>query len=418
MPNALLEDLKWRGLLYQSTDFAALEKRLNEGPIVGYCGIDPTADSMHVGHLVPFLMLRRLRLAGHKPMALVGGFTGMIGDPKPDSERPLLTMEQIEANVAGLKKQLQKLLGVDDVPVVNNADWLLKMGLVDYLRDVGKYFSVNVMMSKDSVQSRLSRDIGISFTEFSYQTLQGYDFYHLLKTMNCELQCCGADQWGNVTSGLDFIRKRLKREAYAFSAPLITKSDGKKFGKSESGAVWLDPKKTSPYQFYQFWLNVEDAKADEYLKIYSFKTREEIEKIIAEAGAKPELRLAQKALAEELTELVHSKKDLQQAIAASKALFGQAELISLDADTLRSVCGTIPSMKLAGGQPIPELAAAVVALKLVDSKNKARQEISAGGVYVNNVRATAETKLEEKDFIHGCVIIRKGKKSCAAVVKE
>jgi tyrosyl-tRNA synthetase len=417
MPNAFLEDLKWRGLLYQHTDFASLEKRLNEGPIIGYCGFDPSADSFTVGNLVAMVLLKRLMLSGHKPVLLLGGVTGMIGDPKPDSERQQLSMEQIAFNMAAVEKQVRKFIGSDGIQVVNNADWLGKLNLVEYLRDIGKYFSVNVMMGKDSVQSRLSRDVGISFTEFSYQTLQGYDFYHLLTTINCELQCCGADQWGNVTAGLDYIRKRLHREAYAFSTPLVTKADGKKFGKSESGAIWLDPKKTSPYQFYQFWLNVEDSKVIEYMKIYSFKSRGEIEKIAAEFAVHPEQRAAQKALADELTELVHSKRDLQQAIAASKALFGLSEIKDLEADTLRAVCATIPSMKIAAGQGVPDLASALIETKLVDSKNKARQEIIAGGVYVNNVRATVETKLSEADFIHGCIVLRKGKKNCAAVVK-
>lgn len=414
--NALIEDLRWRGLFHQSTNPEALAKRLNEGPITGYCGMDPTADSMHVGHLVPFLMLRRFRLAGHRPMALVGGVTGMIGDPKPDSERPLLTVEQIEANVAGLKKQLNNLLGADDIPVVNNADWLAKMDLVTYLREVGKYFSVNVMLGKDSVTARMENESGISFTEFSYQTLQGYDFYHLYKTMNCELQLCGADQWGNVTAGLDFIRKRLGKEAYALTAPLITKADGKKFGKSETGTVWLDAKKTSPYQFYQFWLNVEDAKVGEYLKIYSFLSRSEIESIIAEGTAKPETRAIQRALADELTTLIHGAKALHEAKAASLALFGQAELNSLSAETLRAVCETIPNIKLEKGAAMPDLAAALVETKLVASKNIARQEIGAGGIYINNVRATAESKLSMENFIHGCIILRKGKRNCAAVV--
>jgi tyrosyl-tRNA synthetase len=416
LSNPLIEDLKWRGLLHQSTDLEALAKRLNEGPIIGYCGMDPTADSMHVGHLVPFLMLRRFRLAGHKPMALVGGVTGMIGDPKPDSERPLLTAEQIATNVEGLKKQLQKLLGSDDIPLINNADWLSQMSLVEYLRDVGKYFSVNVMLSKDSVTARMEREEGISFTEFSYQTLQGYDFYHLYKTMNCELQLCGADQWGNVVAGLDFIRKKLGKEAYALTAPLITKADGKKFGKSETGTVWLDAKKTSPYQFYQFWLNVEDAKAAEYIKIYSFKSREELEKIIAEGTAKPETRLIQKTIAEELTVLIHGQESLDQAIAASKALFGQAELSTLSAETLRAVCDTIPNIKLTANIPLPDLATALVETKLVGSKNLARQEISAGGIYINNIRATNETTITKENFLHGCVILRKGKRNCAAVV--
>lgn len=416
MSNALIDDLRWRGLFHLSTDEKALAERLNKGPIVAYCGFDPSADSLTVGNLVPMVLLKRLYLAGHKPMLLLGGVTGMIGDPKPDSERQMLTEEQIAHNIASIQKQVQTFIGADSIPIVNNADWLGKMSITEYLRDVGKYFSVNVMMGKDSVTARMESS-GISFTEFSYQTLQGYDFYHLLKTQNCELQCAGADQWGNITAGLDYIRKRLGKEAYAFCAPIITKADGKKFGKSESGAVWLSAKKTSPYQFYQFWLNVEDAKAAEYLKIYSFKKREELEAIIAEGTSRPETRAIQRALAEELTVLLHGQKALDEAKAASLALFGQAELSSLSAETLRAVCETIPNIKLAAGQALPELAAALVETKLVPSKNLARQEIGAGGVYINNVRATAETKLEEKDFLNGCIILRKGKRNCAAVVR-
>lgn len=417
MANELLEDLKWRGLIYQSTDITALAERLNRGPVVCYCGFDPSADSLTVGNLVPMVLLKRLHLAGNKPLLLVGGVTGMIGDPKPDSERQLLDAEALRRNVAAITAQVRKFIGADGIEVVNNADWLGEMKITDYLREVGKYFSVNVMLSKDSVTARLDRDVGISFTEFSYQTLQGYDFYHLLQTKNCELQCAGADQWGNITAGLDYIRKRTGSEAYAFCSPIITDSAGKKFGKSEGNAVWLDPKKTSPYQFYQFWLNVEDAKAVDYLKVYSFRSRAEIEALAAEAAAHPEARGAQRALAEELTELLHSKEELRQAIAASKALFGQAELSELSAETLRAVCQTIPCLRLEAGVALPDLAEALVGTKLVDSKNRARQEINAGGIYLNNTRADAQTKIEEGSFLGGCLILRKGKKNCAALVR-
>jgi tyrosyl-tRNA synthetase len=411
-----IADLQWRGLLHLSTDLDALQKRLSQGPITAYCGFDPSADSLTVGNLVPMVLLKRLRQAGHRPMLLLGGVTGMIGDPKPDSERQMLSTEQVQHNIAAIKAQVQRFIGSDDIPVVNNADWLGQMSVPQYLREVGKYFSVNVMMSKDSVSARIEREIGISFTEFSYQTLQGYDFYHLLMTHNCELQCAGADQWGNITAGLDYIRKRCGREAYAFCSPIITDSHGKKFGKSEGNAVWLDARKTSPYQFYQFWLNIEDAKAVEYLRVYSFRSREQIEQIAADFAKSPETRCAQRALAEELTELLHGAQALQQAVAASRALFGQAEISSLDPQTLREVCTTIPSAQVA--DPLPDLPSALQLVGLVDSKNKARQEITAGGIYINNVRATADTRLTPESFLHGCLILRKGKRSCGALLQK
>lgn len=415
--NALLEDLKWRGLLYQSTDIEALDKRLSEGSATLYCGFDPTADSLHVGHLVPILTLRRFLLAGHKPMALVGGITGMIGDPKAEGERAMLAVETVEKNSAALHAQISRIVG-GTIPLVNNAEWLKPITLWEFLRDIGKLFNLNTMLAKDSVTARMEREQGISFTEFTYQTLQAYDFMHLLKTQNCELQVCGSDQWGNVTAGLDLIRKKMGRQAFAMSSPLITKADGKKFGKSESGTVWLDAAKTSPYQFYQFWLNVEDAKAVEYLKVYTFKSHAEIDAIAAEMAAHPETRAAQRALAEDITTLVHGAEALVQAIAASKALFGQAELNTLTAQTLREVCGTIPNFTVAAEVALPDVPAALVQLGLVDSKNRARQEITAGGIYLNNIRVAADAlALTDDKFLHGCAILRKGKKSCGAVMR-
>jgi tyrosyl-tRNA synthetase len=415
--NALLEDLKWRGLLYQSTDLAALDKRLSEGPVVCYCGFDPTADSLHVGHLVPILTLRRFARAGHKPIALVGGITGMIGDPKAEGERAMLSTEVVDANAAAQLKQLKKIVG-DEIGLVNNADWLKKLTLWEFLRDIGKLFNVNTMLSKDSVTARMERETGISFTEFTYQTLQAYDFMYLLQTRNCELQVCGSDQWGNVTAGLDLIRKKLGREAFALSSPLVTKADGKKFGKSESGAVWLDPKKTSPYQFYQFWMNVEDSKAVEYLHYYTFKSREEVAAIAAEMSAHPETRVAQKALAEDVTTIVHGADALAQAIAASKALFGQAELTELTAETLHEVALSIPHAELSAGAALPDIATALVQVGLIDSKNAARTQIKAGGIYLNNKRVEESSlALKPEDFLHGCAILRKGKKSCGALIR-
>jgi len=413
--NPLLEDLQWRGLLYQSTDLDALSKRLDEGPICLYCGFDPTADSLHVGHLVPVLLLRRFVEAGHKPIALVGGITAMIGDPKPDSERQLLSDDTVDRYAQSLHGQLKELVG-ESIELVNNADWLRGVHLWEFLRDVGKFFNVRTMLSKDSVTARMDRDQGISFTEFTYQTLQGYDFYHLYKTKDCQLQACGSDQWGNVTAGLDLIRRKDGGEGYALSCPLITKSDGTKFGKSEGGAVWLDANKTSAYQFYQFWLNVEDAKVLDYLKVYSFKSRADIEAIAADFEANPGARAAQRALAEELTVLVHGQEALDQSVMASEALFGRGELNGLTAKTLRGICETIPHSNIEG--EIPDLASALVDLGLVKSKNQAREAINSGGVYVNNTKVEdPSTALSPEAFIYGCALIRRGKKNLGALVR-
>ena len=419
---SLIEELKWRGMLQDI--MPGTEEQLNKEATTAYIGFDPTAESLHIGSLVPILLLYHLQQAGHKPIALVGGATGMVGDPSGKSEeRNLLNEETLQKNIAGVRSQLEKYLDFNPArenaaEIVNNYDWFKGLGFIDFLRDVGKHITVNYMMSKDSVKKRIEGETGISYTEFAYQLMQGYDFYWLYTHKNCKLQMGGSDQWGNITTGTELIRRKAGGEGFAFTCPLITKADGGKFGKTEKGNVWLDSEKTTPFQFYQFWLNVEDAKAVEYLKIYSFRSHAEIEAIAAEFAANPAARAAQKALAEELTTLIHGTNALAQAKAASEALFGRGELTSLDAETLRGVCATIPNVTLASGAALPDLATALVELKLVDSKNRARQEIAAGGVYINNIKVEKpEGALSEASFIHGCALIRKGKKSLGALVR-
>ena len=325
MTNTLLDDLKWRGLLYQQTDEEGLEGLLNKEKISLYCGVDPTADSMHIGHIVPLLTLRRFQMHGHRPILLVGGATGMIGDPSGRSEeRQLQTTEQIDKNVLGIKKQMEQIFDFDSengAQMVNNNDWISSMTIIEFLRDFGKLLGVNYMLAKDNVASRL--DSGISFTEFSYMLIQGIDFNHLYDNYGCRVQIGGSDQWGNITTGLEVIRKMHEEEskAYGITIPLVTKADGTKFGKSAGGAVWLDAEKTSPYEFYQFWINTADADVIKYMKIFTFIEREEIEAFEVTVQEEPHLRKAQKALAEEMTRLIHGQEALDNAIRISQALF-------------------------------------------------------------------------------------------------
>ena len=346
----LIEDLQWRGLYTDCTDLEALTKRMTEGPVTVYCGFDPTGDSLHVGHLVPQLLLRRFQLAGHLAITLAGGATGMVGDPSGKSaERNLLTREQLNANVASVKGQLARLLDFECVGnparLMDNADWTAPMSFLDFLRDIGKHFSVNTMLAKDSVKSRMEGDSGISYTEFSYQLLQANDFYHLRKEHNCELQIGGSDQWGNITAGTDLIRKKIGATAWGWTFPLITKSDGTKFGKTEGGAVWLDPQKTSPYKFYQFFVNTEDVKVVEYLKKFTFLSRAEIEELEAKHTANPGAREAHKALAREVTRLIHGQAALHAALKASDILFG-AEIGDTTEETFRDVVGEVPTKEI------------------------------------------------------------------------
>lgn len=420
----LLEDLQWRGLRADCTDSDALAQRLAAGPLALYCGFDPTGDSLHVGHLMGQLTLRRFQLGGHHPIALAGGATGMIGDPSGKSaERNLLTREQLDHNVACIKVQLARLLDFDapanPARLVDNAEWTAPMGYLDFLREVGKFFSLNVMLAKDSVKSRMEGDSGISYTEFSYQLLQAFDFYHLRKNFSCELQIGGSDQWGNITAGTDFIRKKLGVPAWGWTFPLITKADGTKFGKTESGAVWLDPKKTSPYKFYQFFVNTEDAKVSEYLRKFTFLSRPEIEELEARHAANPGAREAHKALAREVTRLVHGQGALEAALKASQILFG-AEIGDTPEETFQDVVGEVPTKALertkldGAGFALTE---ALVHAGLAPSKGQARKDIEGGGVYVNNLRVEEIARtLTPPDLLFGkYVLLRKGKRTYAVL---
>jgi tyrosyl-tRNA synthetase len=416
----LIEDLQWRGLHADCTDLDALAKRLNEGPVALYCGFDPTGDSLHVGHLMGQLTLRRFQLAGHHPIALAGGATGMVGDPSGKSaERNLLTREQLAHNVACIKTQLSRLLDFNaagnPARLVDNADWTAPISFLDFLRDVGKHFSVNVMLAKDSVQSRLGSDSGISYTEFSYQLLQAHDFYVLRRDLNCELQIGGSDQWGNITAGTDLIRKKLGSQAWGWTFPLITKSDGTKFGKTEGGAVWLDPQRTSPYKFYQFFVNTEDAMVVTYLKKFTFLTRPQIEELEAKHTANPGAREAHRALAREVTTIVHGASAAQDAIRASEIMFGGG-LEGISESTFNDVVGEVPTKEIekakldGAGAPLVEL---LVHAGLSPSKGQARKDIEGGGIYVNNVRVgeAARTVTAGDLLFAKYLLLRKGKRS-------
>ncbi len=420
----ILDDLRWRGLLADCTDLDALSQRIAQGPVTLYCGFDPTGDSLHVGHLVGQLTLRRFQLAGHHPIALAGGATGMVGDPSGKSaERNLLTREQLAHNVASIKHQLGRLLEFDragnPARLVDNADWTAPLHLLDFLRDIGKHFSLNVMLAKDSVKSRLGGDSGISFTEFSYQLLQANDFFHLRQAFGCELQIGGSDQWGNITAGTDLIRKKLGASAWGWTFPLITKADGTKFGKTEGGAVWLDPKKTSPYKFYQFFVNTEDAKVGEYLRKFTFLPRPEIEDLEAKHAANPGAREAHRALARAVTALVHGDDALAAALKASEILFG-GSLDGVTEEIFRDVVGEVPTKDLERAK----LAAPGVALTdllvhsgLCPSKGQARKDIEGGGIYLNNVRiAEVARAVTAADLLFGQhILLRKGKRTYAVL---
>jgi tyrosyl-tRNA synthetase len=398
----IIADLEWRGLLADCTDLDGLRKRLATGqPITVYCGFDPTGDSLHVGHLMGQLTLARFQRAGHHVIALAGGATGMVGDPSGrSSERNLLTREQLAHNITCIKAQLSRLLdftaAANPARLVDNADWIAPFSFLEFLRDVGKHFSLNVMLAKDSVKSRMEGDGGISYTEFSYQLLQAYDFYHLAKTFHCELQIGGSDQWGNLTAGTDLIRKKLGHEtpAWGWTFPLITKSDGTKFGKTASGAVWLDPKQTSPYRLYQFFVNTEDAKVCEYLRKFTFLTREQIEPLEAAHATNPGAREAHRALAREVTTLVHGADAYAGALKASDILFG-GSLDGVSETIFNDVVGEVPTKDLekakldGAGTAIADL---IVLAGLENSKGAARKALEAGGVYLNNVRVPDHTK--------------------------
>ena len=412
MTNALLEDLKWRGLIYQQTDEEGIEELLNKEQVSLYCGADPTADSLHIGHLLPFLTLRRFQQHGHRPIVLIGGGTGMIGDPSGKSEeRVLQTEEQVEDNVQGINAQMHKLFefGTEKGAVlVNNKDWLGQISLISFLRDYGKHVGVNYMLAKDSIQSRLEN--GISYTEFTYTILQAIDFGHLNQNLNCKIQVGGSDQWGNITSGIELMRRMYgQTEAYGLTIPLVTKSDGKKFGKSESGAVWLDADKTSPYEFYQFWINKSDDDVIKFLKYFTFLNKEEIERLEASRDEHPHLREAQKALAENVTKLIHGQDALDDAIRISQALFS-GDLKSLSAKELKEGFKDVPQVELSADNT--NIVEALVETGISSSKRQAREDVNNGAIYINGERQQdVNYNLSSEDKIENAfTIIRRGKK--------
>jgi tyrosyl-tRNA synthetase len=419
----IFAELTWRGLLNQSTDDAQMAAWLMEKPRTLYIGFDPTADSLHVGHLLQVMTLRRFQRAGHRPIALVGGATGMIGDPSGKSaERNLLSVEALNANVEAMKRQLAHFLDFGGGPnaalMVNNFDWMGKFSYLEFLRDVGKHFPVNVMLGKDSVKSRLERtDSGLSYTEFSYMLLQAYDFVHLFDTYGCEIQAGGSDQWGNITAGIDLARRMRGVQLHGLTAPLLTKSDGTKMGKTESGALWLDPGKTSPYQFYQYWINLADADVGKCLRYLTDLERDEIEAVEAQHAAAPEKREAQKRMAAELTRLVHGGEGLASAIRATGILFG-AEITNLSDAELTEIFADVPSRELSrdrlAGEGLP-IADALVESGLAKSKGEARRTLAQGGAYVNNRRVeNPELKLGLEALASETVLVlRTGKKSYA-----
>jgi len=416
----LLEDLRWRGLLAQSTDEAALLESLKK-PITLYVGFDPTAPSLHVGNLVVLLVLRRFQLAGHTPIALVGGATGLVGDPSgKNEERTLNSTEIVEGWVNRIRTQVSAFLDFSEANnkaiVVNNLDWTSPLSAIEFLRDIGKHFSVNQMLSKDSVSARLEAG-GISYTEFSYQVLQSYDFLELYRRNNCTLQLGGSDQWGNIVAGLDLIRRVEQGSGHALTVPLLTKADGTKFGKTAGGSVWLDPAMTSPYAFFQYWLNTDDKDVINFLKVFSFKSHEEITALENAHKENPGLREAHRALSRELTALVHSQATTDRVEAAAKALFGQGDLTELDEETLAGALAELPRTTVSKNDAIPTWVDLLAATGVVDSKSAARRIVKEGGAYLNNEKISGEDFAPQKsDFLCGkYAVLRKGKRDLAAV---
>ncbi|HDG5659727.1 TPA: tyrosine--tRNA ligase [Staphylococcus aureus] len=412
MTNVLIEDLKWRGLIYQQTDEQGIEDLLNKEQVTLYCGADPTADSLHIGHLLPFLTLRRFQEHGHRPIVLIGGGTGMIGDPSGKSEeRVLQTEEQVDKNIEGISKQMHNIFefGTDHGAVlVNNRDWLGQISLISFLRDYGKHVGVNYMLGKDSIQSRLEH--GISYTEFTYTILQAIDFGHLNRELNCKIQVGGSDQWGNITSGIELMRRMYgQTDAYGLTIPLVTKSDGKKFGKSESGAVWLDAEKTSPYEFYQFWINQSDEDVIKFLKYFTFLGKEEIDRLEQSKNEAPHLREAQKTLAEEVTKFIHGEDALNDSIRISQALFS-GDLKSLSAKELKDGFKDVPQVTLSNDTT--NIVEVLIETGISPSKRQAREDVNNGAIYINGERQQdVNYALAPEDKIDGeFTIIRRGKK--------
>jgi tyrosyl-tRNA synthetase len=417
----ILDELQWRGLLADCTDAQELAKRVSPGPITVYCGFDPTAESLHVGNLVPLLALRRFQLLGHHPLPLAGGATGSIGDPSGKTqERQLLTKEVLANNIAKVKKQLRRLLDFDTATnparLLDNATWTDTVSYLDFLRDIGKHFSVNQMVAKESVRARMEdREVGISYTEFSYMLLQAFDFYVLCRDHNCELQIGGSDQWGNITAGIDLTRKKLGRAVFGLTLPLITNADGTKFGKTEAGAVWLDPARTSVYKFYQYWIRTDDRDAVRYLKYFTFLNQDEIADLDRQHIANPSARAAHKALAKAVTDLVHGPDATNEAIRASEILFG-GDLAGISESTFNEIVGEVPTKGIGkaeldgAGKPLVEL---LVHSGLCPSKGQARKDIEGGGVYLNNLReANNQRGVTANDLLFGQhLLLRKGKRN-------
>ncbi|MEV4695610.1 tyrosine--tRNA ligase [Micromonospora echinospora] len=413
--DSLTEDLLWRGLIQDSTGLDELRELLDGGSTTFYVGFDPTAPSLHIGNLMQVVMARRLQQAGHRPLLLVGGATGQIGDPKESAERTLNPPEVIAGWVERIREQLSPFVtysGENAAQLVNNLDWTGEMSVVEFLRDVGKHFPVNKMLAREVVKARL--ETGISYTEFSYQLLQANDYFELHRRHGCRLQYGGSDQWGNITAGVDYIRRRGAGPVEAFTTPLVTKSDGTKFGKSETGTVWLDPQMTSPYAFYQFWVNADDRDVSRYLRYFSFRSREELEELEKATAERPQARLAQRALAEELTTLVHGEREAAQAVAASQALFGRGSLDELAPETLRAA---LTEAGLVHVDELPDVAGLLKESGLVPSMKEARRVIAEGGAYVNNTRISeVDAVVSADDLLHGrYLVLRRGKRSFAGV---
>jgi tyrosyl-tRNA synthetase len=417
----IIEELQWRGLIADCTSDEGLKQRLATGPITLYCGFDPTADSLHVGNLIPLLTLRRFQQLGHHPIALAGGATGLIGDPSgKQTERQLLNREVMATNIASVKRQLRRLLDFDTAinpaRLLDNAHWIAPVSFLDFLRDIGKHFTVNSMVAKESVRARMEdRDCGISYTEFSYMLLQAYDFYYLRKAHQCELQIGGSDQWGNITAGIDLIRKKLEAEAFGLTLPLLTNPDGSKFGKTVSGAVWLDPQKTSVYRFYQFWIRADDREVVRLLRMFTFLSADEINDLAELHTEKPEARDAHKALAAAMTTLIHGPSATADAVRASEILFGGG-LEGIAENTFRDVVGEVPSQEIEKslienpGKPLIDV---LVLSALSPSKGQARKDVEGGGIYLNNVReANVQRMVTTADLLFGKhLLLRKGKRN-------
>lgn len=417
----LIEELRWRGLIQDI--IPGTEEELVKEPVTAYVGFDPTADSLHIGSLIPIIVLVHLQNFGHKPIALVGGATGMVGDPSGKSEeRNLISKEILDKNVAAVKEQLSKFLDfntdrVNAAEMVNNYDWFSNISFLDFIRDVGKHISVNYMMAKDSVKKRLEGENGMSFTEFTYQLVQGYDFYWLYQHKNCKLQFGGSDQWGNIVTGTELIRRKAGGEAFAFTCPLLTKSDGSKFGKTEKGNIWLDPTKTSPYTFYQFWLNTADGDAERFLKVFTFLSQKEISDLVEQHKGKENQRILQKKLAEELTCLVHSRTDYEFAVKASTILFNNdtAEILKeLTEDQLLQVMDGVPSVEIQVQQLEElDLVSLLAAVQILPSKGEAKKMLAGGGIFINKEKALSpDEKITADKLLHEkYVLIQKGKKN-------